>query len=270
MGIQMRSVLPRLPRGSGNFRWALTGKPVDDDQLAVLLEPWRPQRYRVQALLGLAGHRLPRRGRLWHRGHISPQTDHSQANLARWGWLLGLTGLIVRCCAPCGRVCPTTSCGGNKMRIISAVGVACSLSLTVLGLAPASHAAKAVGHVVVIQAVPGMSVDVAIDGESMDSGVEVGSVLGPFELTPGSHEVEFSGSGLAVKSTHRRRFGVEQRRGDPPAGGSRRRSGRALVCHPGQADRSRQGPGAPGAHRDRCAGRCPRRRPGRLHQHRER
>ena len=87
------------------------------------------------------------------------------------------------------------------MKIISAIGVACSLSLTVLGLAPASHAAKAVGHVVVIQAVPGMSVDVSIDGESMDSGVEVGTLLGPYDLTPGSHEVEFSGSGLAVKSS---------------------------------------------------------------------
>ena len=87
------------------------------------------------------------------------------------------------------------------MRIFCAVGVACSLSLTVLGLAPASQAAKAVGHVVVIQAVPGMSVDVAIDGKSMDSGVEAGTVLGPFDLTPGSHEVEFSGSGLAVKSS---------------------------------------------------------------------
>ena len=87
------------------------------------------------------------------------------------------------------------------MRIVCAVGVACSLSLTVLGLAPASQAAKAVGQVVVIQAVPGMSVDVAIDGKSMDSGVEVGTVLGPFDLTPGSHEVEFSGSGLAVKSS---------------------------------------------------------------------
>ena len=87
------------------------------------------------------------------------------------------------------------------MRIISAIGVACSLSLTVLGLAPASHAAKAVGHVVVIQAVPGMSVDVSIDGESMDKGVEVGTLLGPYDLTPGSHDVEFSGSGLAVKSS---------------------------------------------------------------------
>ncbi|CUR60161.1 conserved hypothetical protein [metagenome] len=42
--------------------WALTGKPVDDAALAVLLEPWRPQRYRVQALLALQGLRRPRHG----------------------------------------------------------------------------------------------------------------------------------------------------------------------------------------------------------------
>jgi hypothetical protein len=41
--------------------WALTGTPVDDAGLAVLLEPYRPHRLRVQVLLGLAGARRPRR-----------------------------------------------------------------------------------------------------------------------------------------------------------------------------------------------------------------
>jgi 3-methyladenine DNA glycosylase/8-oxoguanine DNA glycosylase len=51
--------------------WALTGEPVDDEELAVLLEPWRPQRYRVQALLTLAGHRRPRHGsRMAPRTHL--------------------------------------------------------------------------------------------------------------------------------------------------------------------------------------------------------
>ena len=109
------------------------------------------------------------------------------------------------------------------MKTLYAIGVAGSLSLVLLGLAPASQAAKPIGHLVVIQAVPGMSVDVAIDGKAMDSGVEVGTVLGPFDLAPGSHEVEFSdGSGLAVAVQCRRRRGIEQRRGDPPAGGGRR------------------------------------------------
>ncbi len=41
--------------------WALTGRPVDDEELAVLLEPYRPHRLRVQVLVGLAGLRRPRR-----------------------------------------------------------------------------------------------------------------------------------------------------------------------------------------------------------------
>lgn len=50
--------------------WALTGKPVDDDELAVLLEPYRPHRLRVQILVALAGLHRPRRGpRMTLPGH---------------------------------------------------------------------------------------------------------------------------------------------------------------------------------------------------------
>lgn len=42
--------------------WALTGRPVDDEQLAALLEPYRPHRLRVQVLVNVAGLRRPRRG----------------------------------------------------------------------------------------------------------------------------------------------------------------------------------------------------------------
>jgi 3-methyladenine DNA glycosylase/8-oxoguanine DNA glycosylase len=42
--------------------WALTGEPVDDAGLAVLLEPFRPHRLRVQALVGMHASRRPRRG----------------------------------------------------------------------------------------------------------------------------------------------------------------------------------------------------------------
>ncbi|GAA3833755.1 DNA-3-methyladenine glycosylase 2 family protein [Nocardioides panacisoli] len=53
--------------------WALTGTPVDDAEMAVLLEPWRPQRGRVPLLLGAAGLRRPRRGpRLAVPGHLPP------------------------------------------------------------------------------------------------------------------------------------------------------------------------------------------------------
>ncbi len=51
--------------------WALTGAAVDDDGLAELLEPWRPHRYRVQALVAMAGLHRPRRGpRMAPRTHL--------------------------------------------------------------------------------------------------------------------------------------------------------------------------------------------------------
>ncbi|MGI9157522.1 MAG: DNA-3-methyladenine glycosylase family protein [Marmoricola sp.] len=54
-----------------NIGFALTGEPVDDDQLAALLEPWRPHRYRVQRLVELAGLHRPRRGpRMAPRTHL--------------------------------------------------------------------------------------------------------------------------------------------------------------------------------------------------------
>ena len=51
--------------------WALTGSAVDDGGLAELLEPYSGHRYRVQHLLGLAGHRRPRRApRMPPRTHL--------------------------------------------------------------------------------------------------------------------------------------------------------------------------------------------------------
>jgi 3-methyladenine DNA glycosylase/8-oxoguanine DNA glycosylase len=51
--------------------WAVTGTPYDDEELRAFLEPWRPQRNRVVALVhGLAGGR-PRRGpRMAPRTHL--------------------------------------------------------------------------------------------------------------------------------------------------------------------------------------------------------
>ena len=53
--------------------WALAGRPVDDDGMVELLEPWRPHRYRVIRLLECSGFAKPRFGpRLTvqdHRAH---------------------------------------------------------------------------------------------------------------------------------------------------------------------------------------------------------
>ncbi len=51
--------------------WALTGEPFDDDQLEEFLEPWRPHRGRVQALVGRAGlRRSPARRADGARTHL--------------------------------------------------------------------------------------------------------------------------------------------------------------------------------------------------------
>lgn len=42
--------------------WALLGRPIDDDAMIELLEPWRPHRYRVVRLIGLSGFSKPRFG----------------------------------------------------------------------------------------------------------------------------------------------------------------------------------------------------------------
>ena len=51
--------------------WALTGTPFDDAELEAYLEPWRPQRGRVPALIAMAGLHRPRHGpRMAPRTHL--------------------------------------------------------------------------------------------------------------------------------------------------------------------------------------------------------
>ena len=63
--------LRRLPRGDGHRLGADAATPMDDDELEELLEPWRPHRGRVTALVALTGPRRPRRGpRMAPRSHL--------------------------------------------------------------------------------------------------------------------------------------------------------------------------------------------------------
>ena len=57
--------------------WALTGEPFDDEQMREFLEPWRPQRGRVPALLAMMGHHRPR-----HGARMAPRT-HLPAHVTR-------------------------------------------------------------------------------------------------------------------------------------------------------------------------------------------
>ena len=72
--------------------------------------------------------------------------------------------------------------------------------LAVVPSAPAATQAPGDARVTVIQAVPDATVDIAIDGDPVATGAAVGDVLGPFELTPGEHEISFTGDGLTVTS----------------------------------------------------------------------
>ena len=67
--------------------------------------------------------------------------------------------------------------------------------------AAAAPAKAGVGHVAIVQAVPGSSVDVTVDGEPVASGVAPGKVLGPLELSAGEHQVDFTGDGGLQQAT---------------------------------------------------------------------
>ncbi|WP_246535518.1 hypothetical protein [Nocardioides aquaticus] len=55
--------------------WALTGEPFDDDEMRAYLEPWRPQRGRVVALLAASRLHRPRHGaRMAPRTHLPSRT----------------------------------------------------------------------------------------------------------------------------------------------------------------------------------------------------
>ncbi len=75
------------------------------------------------------------------------------------------------------------------------------LALLVLVPAPPGAAAPRPALVTVIQAVPGATVDITVDGSRVAGGAQVGDVLGPFELAPGDHDIAFSSADLTVEST---------------------------------------------------------------------
>ena len=70
MVFQDYALFPHLTVAA-NVGYVLTGVPVDDEELAVLLEPWAGHRHRVQRLVELGGLGRPRRGpRMAPRTHL--------------------------------------------------------------------------------------------------------------------------------------------------------------------------------------------------------
>jgi hypothetical protein len=80
--------------------------------------------------------------------------------------------------------------------MITVVVVAAAAVSTTSAAAPAAPAPASPGQLFVVQAVPGTTYAVAVDGEERTDKADVGAVLGPFELDAGEHTVRFEpGSG---------------------------------------------------------------------------
>lgn len=76
-----------------------------------------------------------------------------------------------------------------------------ALGLGVAGLiasAPAGNAAAPSSKVYVIQGVPQESYDITVDGEEVGSDVGAKGIVGPLDLTVGSHQIEFTGADGAI------------------------------------------------------------------------
>jgi hypothetical protein len=102
------------------------------------------------------------------------------------------------------------------MRVVAGLTVVAALTLVPTAVAvsargPAPASAALVGHIDIVQAVPGATVDVMIDGKPVESGVAAGQVLGPYDLSAGQHRVDFTGpDGLARAATVKVKAGSNQ------------------------------------------------------------
>jgi Domain of unknown function (DUF4397) len=78
-----------------------------------------------------------------------------------------------------------------------ALAAAAVLALAGATISP-SYAAADDPEIFIVQGLPGKTLDVAIDGESVVEGVKTATVAGPFKVSPGSRMVNFSENGTAV------------------------------------------------------------------------
>ncbi|GAA4729234.1 hypothetical protein GCM10023350_10650 [Nocardioides endophyticus] len=92
--------------------------------------------------------------------------------------------------------------------MIPIVVMAAAAVSTTSAAAPAAHAPASPGQLFVVQAVPGATYAVSVDGEEQTDKADVGAVLGPIELDAGDHTVRFEpGSGEPMSANVRIRAG---------------------------------------------------------------
>jgi hypothetical protein len=74
----------------------------------------------------------------------------------------------------------------------------CIGALALAGVAVSPGHAADTAEVFVVQGLPGKTLDVSIDGKSVQSGVATAKVAGPFDVEPGSRTVTFADGGDTV------------------------------------------------------------------------
>ena len=72
------------------------------------------------------------------------------------------------------------------------------VAAAVLGPAVSSDAVASSSQVYVIQGVPGASFDISVDGETVGTAVEPKEIVGPLDLAPGQHEIEFNSDSVSL------------------------------------------------------------------------
>jgi hypothetical protein len=90
-----------------------------------------------------------------------------------------------------------------SVSIRSRAGLAIAVVAASAFLTPVATAAAAakVSRVYIIQGVPGASVQVNVDGKSVGADVAAKAIIGPLNITHGSHEVSFEADNWAISTT---------------------------------------------------------------------
>src|SRR5262245_61172294 len=77
----------------------------------------------------------------------------------------------------------------NRRRVLSVFSL---FAVAFVAAQAPGQAVGTTGALELIQGVPGASVTVSVDGKAVQSGAAVGTIVGPVNLSPGSHEVTFA------------------------------------------------------------------------------
>ena len=101
--------------------------------------------------------------------------------------------------------------GAKKRRLLGVVAAALIASATLLSVTAMAHAAGPTGTVFLVQALAGKTVDLVVDGDTVQSGAEAKAVVGPLRLEAGAHDlVVKDGSSTVLTTTFSVKAGASQ------------------------------------------------------------